>query len=217
MDFPIRINKYLKEKGVASRREADQLIEKELVKINGEIVKKGVLVREGDRVEVGKIDKDYRYLAYYKPRGLPTQDLPGKESVITVWKKENLYPVGRLDKESEGLLLLTNDGRFATKVLSQKEEWEKEYVVTVREELSLEVKERIEKGMRISSLGQLLPAKTTIVNKHTLKIVLKEGKRHQIRIMLNELGYTVTSLKRVRVGDIRLGSLKPNQVRKINL
>ena len=139
MDYPIRINKYLRDIGFVSRREADKLVEDSFVLVNGKSVDKGFIVSKGDKVTTKGERKRYRYLAYYKPRGLATQDLPSKRSVITDWKDKGLYPVGRLDKESEGLLLLTNDGRFTTEILSKKDKYEKEYLVTVRENLRLEV------------------------------------------------------------------------------
>ncbi len=217
MEYPIRINKYLKEKGLASRREADSLVKSELVLVNGKTVENGFMVKEKDIVTLKDIKKEYKYLAYYKPRGLPTQDQPGKNSVVTEWKNLGLYPIGRLDKESEGLLLLTNDGRFATEVLSKKEKYEKEYVVTVRETLRPSVAKVLQKGMSTSALGKLLPAKAKIIDKKTIKIVLNEGKRHQIRVMLNDLSYTIISLKRVRIGSIKLGNLKPGESRYIDV
>jgi 23S rRNA pseudouridine2604 synthase len=216
MEYPIRINKYLRDKGLASRREADRLVESGLVLVNGKKAENGIMIDEKDRVVIKKIKKEYQYLAYYKPRNLPTQDLPGKESVITLWRKEGLYPIGRLDKSSEGLLLLTNDGRFARKVLSDSVKYEKEYLVTVKEPLRPGVVKIFQSGMETQALGKLLPAKARIVNDTKLQIILNEGKRHQIRVMLNELGYTINSLKRVRIGNIKIESLKPGETRKIS-
>ena len=122
METPIRINKYLRDKGLASRREADKLVEDGLVFINRKKAENGMLVNESDKVEVRGKQKEYQYIAYYKPRGLATQDIKGKKSVISEWADKGLYPIGRLDKESEGLLLLTNDGRFAREVLSEKKD-----------------------------------------------------------------------------------------------
>lgn len=213
MEYPIRINKYLQAVGLASRREADKLVEGGLVFINGKRVENGTLVRDGDNVVVKGARKQYQYLAYYKPQGLATQDLTGKESVITQWKKRGLYPIGRLDKESEGLMILTNDGRFAREVLSGSSKYEKEYIVTTKESLRAGIPAIFKSGMQTKNLGKLLPAKAKIINRTTIRVILNEGKRHQIRIMLSELHCTVTSLKRVRIGDIKLGSLKPGQTR----
>ena len=217
--YPIRINKYLRDQGLASRREADKLVEAGSVFVNGKRVDNGTMVNEKDNVTVKGIKKDYQYLAYYKPRDLPTQDLPGKTSVITEWKSKGLYPVGRLDKSSEGLLLLTNDGRFSREVLSNSKKYEKEYVVSVKEPLRLGIVKIFEGGMDTQALGKLLPAKARIINDSKMQIILNEGKRHQIRVMLNELNYTISSLKRVRIGEIKIGDLKPGETRpiKVNL
>lgn len=220
MIYPIRINKYLRDSGLASRREADKLVEAGLVFANGKRVDNGYIVKEGDKItlkENKNNKKVLKYIAYYKPRGLATQDLPGKPSVVWQFKDEKVYPIGRLDKESEGLLLLTNDGRFAREVLSQKDNYEKEYLVGVKEILKKSIVKQIESGMETSSLGKLLPAKARIVNNHKITIILNEGKRHQIRVMLEQLFYTVTSLKRVRIGNIRLEKLRPGESRLISV
>ena len=220
MNYPIRINKYLRDKGLASRREADKLVEGGLVFINGKRVDSGTMVNEKDDVilkqQKGKLAKEYKYLTYYKPRNLPTQDLPGKSSVITEWRPKGLYPVGRLDKSSEGLLLLTNDGRFAREVLSDSK-YDKEYIVTVKEPLRVGVVKIFKLGMETKSLGKLLPAKSRIINSSKIQVILNEGKRHQIRVMFNELNYTITSLKRIRVGDIKIGDLKPGESRPFSV
>ncbi len=213
----IRINKYLQALGLASRREADKLVENGLVFINGKRAKNGILVNEGDSVVVKGERKQCQYLAYYKPRGLATQDLVGKQSVIAEWKKKGLYPVGRLDKESEGLMILTNDGRLAREILSGNSKYEKEYAVIVKEPLRAGIPSIFKSGMQTKSLGKLLPAKAEIINRTTLRVILNEGKRHQIRIMLNDLRYTIVSLKRVRIGDIKLGALKPGQTRPFSV
>ncbi len=243
MEYPIRINKYLRDSGLASRREADKLVEDGFVFINKRKAENGMLVSEGDDVVVKGEKKKYQYLAYYKPAGLATQDFAGRKSVIADWKNKGLYPIGRLDKESEGLLILTNDGRFAREVLSENfpilsptkselqnrgssifppnrndlgkigTKYEKEYIVTVKEPLRAGIPAIFRSGMQTKNLGKLLPARVEIINRTTLRVILKEGKRHQIRVMLSELHCTVTSLKRIRIGDIRLGNLKPGQTR----
>lgn len=217
MEHSIRINKYLAASGQASRREADKLVESGLVFINGKRAKNGMMVNEGDDVVVKGERKKFQYLAYNKPRGLATQDLAGKESVITEWEDRGIYPIGRLDKESEGLMILTNDGRFAREVLSGNSKYEKEYVVSVKESLRAGIPAILKSGMQTKSLGKLLPAKSQIISRTTIRIILNEGKRHQIRIMLSELHCTVVSLKRVRIGNIRLGTLKPGQVRSLSI
>lgn len=213
MKYPIRINKYVRDQGLASRREADKLVEEGKIFINGKKAESGIMVNEGDKVMVKGEPKKFQYFAYYKPRGLATQDLAGKKSVITQWQDKGLYPIGRLDKESEGLLLLTNDGRFAREVLSKDSKYEKEYVVEVKENLRAGIPDIFKSGMKTEGLGKLMPAQAEIVNPNTLRVILNEGKRHQIRVMLSELKYTITSLKRVRIGDIKLGSLRASQTR----
>jgi len=219
--YPIRINKYLRDKGLASRRESDKLVEAGLVLVNGKRAENGTMINGKDNVVVktpkGTLAKEYVYLAYYKPRDLPTQDLPGKRSVITDWKPKGIYPVGRLDKSSEGLLLLTNDGRFARKVLSDSSKYEKEYLVAVKEPLRPAVVRVFQSGMETKALGKLLPAKARIINEGRLQVVLNEGKRHQIRVMLDEMGYTINSLKRMRIGEVKLGDLKPGETRKVSV
>ncbi|MCX6720981.1 MAG: pseudouridine synthase [Candidatus Staskawiczbacteria bacterium] len=221
MEYPIRINKYLRDKGLASRREADRLVESGLVFVNGKRVDNGIKVNEKDSVIVrqpkGLAKKEYQYLAYYKPRDLPTQDLPGKISVITEWKKRGLYPIGRLDKSSEGLLLLTNDGRFAREVLSNSVKYDKEYLVAVKEPLRPGIVKIIQSGMETQALGKLLPAKARIINNSKIQIILNEGKHHQIRVMMDEFGFTINSLKRIRIGDIKVEGLKPGETRPIHV
>ena len=217
MEYPIRINKYLRDIGISSRREADKLIDSGLVFINGKRVDNGTLVNENDKVVVKGKAKEYQYLAYYKPVGLATQDLAGRRSVISEWKDKGLYPVGRLDKESEGLIFLTNDGRFAREVFSDNSKYEKEYLVTVKEPLRKGIVSIFKSGMETASLGRLLPAGAKILSKTRLSVVLSEGKKHQIRVMLNDLSYTIVSLKRVRIGDIRIGNLKPGETRPLKI
>ncbi len=131
-----RVNKYLRDKGLVSRREADELIAGHKVLVNGVPAKAGMFVNESDTVKLVKdAIKEHRYFAYYKPRGLATQEQGTADSVIAYFKKEKLFPVGRLDKDSEGLMILTDDGRVTTAVLNSENRLQKEYVVTVREKL----------------------------------------------------------------------------------
>lgn len=217
MEYPIRINKYLRDNGFASRREADGLIDDGKIFVNGKRAKSGMMIQEKDKVELrGGNKKENKYLAYYKPRGLPTQVQEGSVSVISEWREQGLFPIGRLDKESEGLLILTNDGRATTKILSKESKFEKEYIVKVREKLRKGIPGIFEKGMNTETFGTVLPAKTKMIDDHTLSVVLTEGKRHQIRVMLGELGYTVSGLRRTRIGHIYLGNLHPGESRELN-
>jgi 23S rRNA pseudouridine2604 synthase len=216
MEYPIRINKYLRDMGLASRRESDRLIENGYVLVNGKKATLGMVVNAGDAVVVneGSKKKEMIYLAYYKPWGIATQGLKNQPSVITTFQPKGIFPIGRLDKESEGLLLLTNDGRATTRVLSQDDKFEKEYIVEVREKLRGGIPAIFEKGMH-TDIGDLLPAKARLMTDYRLNIVLREGKKHQIRVMLSELGYTVTLLKRIRIGHIKMGKLEPGKSRPL--
>jgi len=225
MEFPIRINKYIRDKGLASRREADKLVEAGLVFINGKRAENGSIVRQDDKVTVKENKnnkKELLYFAYYKPKGLPTQDASGKDSVIAQFRKPEkfekigkVYPIGRLDKESEGLLLLTNDGRFAREVLSDKDEFEKEYHVTTAEPIRHGIVEIFAQGMETDTFGPLKPVKAKLLGRSKISMILNEGKRHQIRVMLSEMNYSVTSLKRVRIGGYKLGNMKPGEIKSI--
>lgn len=210
----IRLNKFLRDKGYASRREADLLVKQGAVLVNGKPAKMGQLVGEKDRVEVKKEKmKRPEYFAYYKPAGLSTQANKGQESVVELVKRSGLFPIGRLDKNSEGLLLLTNDGRMTSKVLSLF--LEKEYLVKVREPLKHLVVEEFRRGMTVEPFGKLKPAMAEVKSRNTLRVVLSEGKRHQIRVMLSALRFTIESLKRVRVGPVKLGTLRPSEMRPL--
>ena len=222
MEYPIRINKYLRDKGLASRREADKLVEAGLVFVNGKRAESGQLANANDKIIVKGKQKKLVYLAYCKPRGLATQDLKGRPSVISEWKKQGLYPIGRLDKESEGLLILTNDGRFAREILSRPvggypAKYEKEYVVSVKEPLKSGITKIFASGMDTTAFGKLLPVKSKILTDTKISMILNEGKRHQIRVMMNELGYTIVSLRRVRIGSIKLENLQPGETRAISI
>ncbi|MCR4323307.1 MAG: pseudouridine synthase [Candidatus Azambacteria bacterium] len=212
----IRINKYIRDQGLASRREADELIAAGKILVNGIIAKEGMLINEGDEVTFTEEHApDYQYYAYYKPQGLATQAPVGRRSVITDWKKRDMFPIGRLDKESEGLLIMTNDRRFTRKILGPDSGVEKEYVVHVRESIRQGIPAIIKKGMDTKTFGKLLPADAHIAGKNVIHIALKEGKRHQIRVMLSELDYTVTSLKRIRIGHVGLGGLRSGEARAL--
>lgn len=216
-EYPKRINVYLRDKGLASRREADELITRGKVKINGKKAQLGDLVMSPqDNVELFSTAKEIRYVAYYKPVGAVTHTAQyGEKDVAEIFKKQGLYPIGRLDKDSEGLLLLTNDRLSTDKIIGENNALEKEYVVSVRETLRPGLIPIFARGMETENLGTLKPAEAHIVDEHTLRIVLHEGKKHQIRVMLAELKYTVIKLKRVRIGNIKLGKLFPNQIREI--
>ncbi len=222
MDFPLRLNKYLAEQGVASRREADALIAAGKVRINGKRASLGMKVNATDVVEVAEQTKAKVYLAYYKGRGIITHSPEaGEIDVATRLKRDyhltDIYPLGRLDKDSEGLLILTNDGRVTGPLLDPKAGNEKEYEVTVDKPINSWFLKHMAEGVKIEHYTTK-PAQVRMTDprKRRFHITLTEGKKHQIRRMCAALGYQVQNLKRVRIMDIELSKLKPNQYRKLS-
>lgn len=221
MEFPIRLNKYLAHTGVASRREADELIANGQVQVNGKAAEVGQKVAEGDKVDVSGKTKPKSYYAYYKGRGIITHS-PGERETDIATKLANDYgithvaPVGRLDKDSEGLIILTNDGRITGPLLDPDSDHEKEYDVLVDKNVNSMFMRAMAAGVDIEGY-RTKPATTNKnpKNEKRFTIILTEGKKHQIRRMCAALGYQIQSLKRVRVMNVELGDLKPNQYRKI--
>lgn len=202
--YPMRINKYLALKQISTRRGADALINDKKVYINGKLAVLGSKVNESDKVEVrGAEEKAYKYYAYNKPIGVET-DSP----------QAGLFPLGRLDKASHGLLILTNDGRITDKLLNPKYVHEKEYRVKTKEKLRSNFKTKMEAGVNIEGY-KTQPCTVTIVNENTFRVVLTEGKKHQIRRMCSALFQEVMDLKRERIMNITLGKMKPNSLREI--
>jgi 23S rRNA pseudouridine2604 synthase len=218
-EFPVRINKYLADRSFSTRRGADELIEKKKVFVNGKTAVMGMKINEKDKVEVrGAEIKEYAYFAYYKPRGIithsPQEDEVSIEDNIRGRIRGNVFPLGRLDKASHGLIILTDDGRITKKLLSPEYEHDKEYHVTVDKPITEKLLKGIAKGVDIE--GYITkPAKASELSSHKLSITLGEGKKHQIRRMCAALGFTVMDIKRVRVLNILLGDMKPGQFRKI--
>ncbi len=217
--FPIRINRYLELQGIATRRGADELIAKGLVLVNGELAVLGYQVKKSDKVELTKkageklTEKIYEYLAFYKPRGIVTHSpREGEREIANLTKRKDIFPLGRLDKESEGLILLTNDGRLTDRLLNPKYEHEKEYEVEVKEKVSPMHKKILEGGV-LSLREKLKAKKVEITGPNSMVIILTEGKKHQIRRMLDGAHLTVKNLKRVRVMNIKLGNLAPGKWR----
>jgi len=219
IEFPIRINRYLALRGLATRRSADELIVAGSVVINGKKAMLGDRVESTDRVDVVRnkksIAKTFTYVAYYKPRGIITHSAQEDESEIKdISPFPNLFPLGRLDKASEGLILLTDDGRVTERLLHPRFSHEKEYLVTVREKVIPQSRMTLENG--IESEGELLTAKKVqVLGPNTLVIILTEGKKHQIRRMLDAVHLTVEKLVRTRIMGIHLGALKPGQSRTL--
>jgi 23S rRNA pseudouridine2604 synthase len=212
----MRINKYLAHKNLCTRREADTLISAGKVLINGKTAQLGDKVQETDKVDVRFRVKKYRYFAYNKPRGVITHSPQGDEvDIKQVSPIPGVFPIGRLDKDSRGLIILTDDGRITDKLLNPEYVHEKEYIVTVKEELKANFKAKMEKGVDIEGYVTK-PSTVEVLGPSTFKIVLTEGKKHQIRRMCAALGYVVSSLERVRVMNIHLSGLKDGQHRAID-
>jgi 23S rRNA pseudouridine2604 synthase len=211
MTDSIRINKYLADQGVTSRTEADKLIAAGKVKLNGRQAKLGDRVGPKDTVTVlGTTQK--RYFAYNKPRGVITHSPgPGEKDIASQLPSEfqglGLFPVGRLDKDSHGLILLTNDGRITKRLLDPSLEHEKEYHVAVGRELTTSTLTRMAKGVFIEGYVTK-PATVHARGAKSFSITLTEGKKHQIRRMVAAFGAEVTDLKRVRVGKLGSGDAK---------
>jgi len=200
----MRINKYLADKKITTRRGADELIKNKKVFINGKLAELGSQVNENDKVEVkGAEKKVYKYFAYNKPIGVET-DSP----------KEGLFPLGRLDKASHGLLILTNDGRITDQLLNPKYIHEKEYLVRTSNKLRSNFKTKMEAGVNIEGY-QTKPCKVKILNDFEFRVILTEGKKHQIRRMCANLFQEIADLKRERIMNIKLGNLKQGGVREI--
>lgn len=208
----MRLNKYLGESGACSRREADQWIEAGRVTVNGTLAVLGTQVAEGDTVLLDGQPLPERptrvYLALNKPVGIECttdREVPGN-IVDFVGHRERVFPIGRLDKDSEGLILLTNDGDVVNAVLRAEHEHEKEYVVAVDRPLTPEFLTGMARGVPI--LGTVTnPCRVTRVGRNTFRIVLTQGLNRQIRRMCEHFGYTVRNLQRVRIMHVRLGDL----------
>lgn len=215
-----RLNKFISETGVCSRREADRLIEEGRVTVNGQVAGLGVRVTAADRIAVnGKplAAKPRRvFLAYHKPVSVTcTTDRRDPDNIVdAVGYPERIFPVGRLDKMSEGLIFLTNDGDCVNKILRAGNAHEKEYVVTVSHPLTREFVEAMAGGVPI--LGTVTkPCHVFPQDRYTFRIVLTQGLNRQIRRMCEQLGNHVSRLKRVRIMNIKLNELRPGQWRRL--
>jgi 23S rRNA pseudouridine2604 synthase len=216
----VRINKFLSEAKFCSRRQADQLISEGKVKIDGRVALTGEKVRYDQVIQVGNeiVNKsdDFVYLAYNKPAGVTctTDRRVFRNIVVEVNFNQRIFPVGRLDKDSTGLILLTNDGEIVNKILRAGNYHEKEYMVTV---------DRIIDEDFVSRMSSGIPVLNTVTRKcvvkkltpNTFKIILTQGLNRQIRRMCEYLGYEIISLKRTRIMNIGLGTLKIGQYRDL--
>ena len=216
-----RINKYLSEVGFCSRRKADDYISDGRVYINGKPALLGSKVSIEDEISVdGEIiqnkDKEKVYIAFNKPVGIEcTGNNKVKDNIIDyINHKERLFTIGRIDKQSEGLILLTNDGDIVNNVLRAENRKEKEYIVTVNKKITTEFIDKMRKGVRI--MGRITrKCFVKKIHENRFKIILTQGMNRQIRRMCEVLGYRVTKLKRVRIMDIHLDT-KVGEYRNLN-
>lgn len=219
-DEQIRLNKFLSDAGVCSRREADRMIEQGRVLVNQKPAVMGQKIAADDEIicnqKVITREEEQIIIAFNKPVGIEcTTDRDNPDNIVDyIGYKKRIYPIGRLDKNSQGLILLTNDGSIVNSILKASSYHEKEYVVTVDKPITDEFIKKMSGGVKI--LGQTTrPCKVTRVNKHTFNIILTQGLNRQIRRMCKELGYNVQKLKRIRVMNIELGNLPIGQSRDI--
>lgn len=219
----VRINKYLADAGVASRRQADKLVESGVVTINGVTAKNADRVSPGDKVCVkGKqvhAEEEKHVVAFYKPEGVTCtkKDKYAKVTIDDVFR----YPLrlnyaGRLDKDSKGLLIMTNDGELIDRMMRARNHHEKEYVVKVNNRITDVFIRKMSQGVYLEELEVTTrPCKVEQIGDYTFRIVLTQGLNRQIRRMCHVCGYKVESLMRVRVMNIEVGSLKPGEFRRI--
>jgi 23S rRNA pseudouridine2604 synthase len=216
----MRINKFISETGYCSRREVDKLIEAKRVTINGQIAELGSQAEDGDDVRIdGKpiqLKKDLVYIAVNKPVGITTTTERHVSGNIIdfINHPERIFPIGRLDKDSDGLLLLTNDGDIVNRILRAEHAHEKEYIVTVDKPVTTEFLKGMASGVRI--LGKMtLPCKVSYVAEKVFRIVLTEGRNRQIRRMCMVFGYQVRRLQRIRIMNIKLDGLNMGEWRDL--
>ena len=226
----IRLNKFLSEAGVCSRREADRMIEEGRITVDGRKAETGMRVRPDQEIKVGKklisMEREEEVLlAVYKPEGVVcTTDRREKRNIVDfVGYPVRIYPIGRLDKDSEGLILMTNIGSLVNKMMRSVNYHEKEYLVTVHKPVTDAFLERMAKGVRIrkEEKGEVLldamtrPCQVEKLGRCSFRIILTQGLNRQIRRMCEALGYQVTHLKRVRVLNIELKGMRPGTWRRV--
>ncbi len=216
----MRINKFISESGACSRREADRWIAAGRVSCNGRTATLGTQVAAGDDVRIDgaplRAKRPAVYIALNKPVGVASTTEPevGANIVDLVGHAERIFPVGRLDKDSEGLILLTNDGDIVNEILRSESNCEKEYVVAVDRPLTPTTLAIMRSGVRI--MGRMTkPCRAERIDECRFRLVLTQGLNRQIRRMCSALGYRVRQLRRVRIGNVHLGALSPGQWRNL--
>ena len=221
----MRISKYIADTGFCSRREADKLLSERRVTVNGVPAAVGTMYAEGDdvrvdgqglRARVKKAGRKHVYIALNKPVGITcTTDTSVKGNIVDfVGHEKRIFPIGRLDKDSEGLILLTSNGDIVNEILRHENGHEKEYLVGVNNEVTPEFLRGMAKGVRIHD-QMTKPCKTARIARFGFRIVLTQGLNRQIRLMAAAFGYRVKQLRRVRIDNVKLGVLKPGQWRNL--
>ncbi|MET0289714.1 MAG: pseudouridine synthase [Pseudoxanthomonas sp.] len=223
-----RLNKHIAETGFCSRREADRLISERRVTVNGVAAGTGAVVGEGDEVQVDGQALRVRaakkpgarrhvYIALNKPVGITcTTESTVKGNIVDfVGHEQRIFPIGRLDKESEGLILMTSNGDIVNQILRAENRHEKEYLVAVNKPVTEEFLRGMARGVRIHN-ETTLPCRTSRIAKFGFRITLTQGLNRQIRLMSAAFGYRVTQLRRARIDNIKLGTLKPGAWRNLS-
>lgn len=217
----MRLNKFLSDAGVCSRRQADKLVDEGRITINGRVAVMGEKVHEGMNICVDSapiiVQKEKVLIAFNKPVGIEcTTDMDNPDNIISyINYPTRIYPIGRLDKNSQGLILLTNDGSLVNKILKGSNYKEKEYVVTVDKPITDEFVRKMSKGVPILDTITR-PCRVRKIGPHTFNIILTQGLNRQIRRMCDELGYHVQKLKRIRIMNINLGNLQKGKYRMVS-
>ncbi|MEO8458918.1 MAG: pseudouridine synthase [Dokdonella sp.] len=222
----MRLNKYIGESGLCSRREADRLIAEGRVTLNGEPARTGDQVADGDEVRVDQVQlrprvvavgtRQHVYIALNKPVGITCTTESGVKGNIVdfIDHRERIFPIGRLDKDSEGLILLTSNGDIVNELLRSENGHEKEYLVGVNQAVTNEFLSAMARGVRVR--GEITkPCRTGKIARYGFRIVLTQGLNRQIRLMCEALGYKVKQLRRVRIVNIKLGVLRIGQWRNL--
>ncbi|MGH8052577.1 MAG: pseudouridine synthase [Stenotrophomonas sp.] len=223
----IRINKHIAETGFCSRREADRLISERRVTVNGIAAGTGAVVGEGDEVRVDgqplraravqkSTGRKHVYIVLNKPVGITcTTETAVKGNIVDfVGHEQRIFPIGRLDKESEGLILMTSNGDIVNQILRAENGHQKEYLVAVNKPVTDEFLRGMARGVRIHN-QMTLPCRTSRIAKFGFRIILEQGLNRQIRMMASEFGFRVNQLRRVRIDNVKIGALKPGQWRNL--
>jgi 23S rRNA pseudouridine2604 synthase len=221
----MRLNKFISETGISSRREADSWIEQGRVAVNGVRATLGTQVNEGDEVRVdgkpiGARQQKHVYIALNKPVGITctTERHIDGNIVDFIGHRERIFPIGRLDKDSEGLILLTSNGDIVNEILRSENNHEKEYVVSVDRPVTDEFLHGLSRGVRLAELNATTkPCKVSRVSKNTFRIILTQGLNRQIRRMCEAFGYKVRRLQRIRIINVKLGELQSGKWRELSL